>query len=104
MDAPENEINLSISTSASPPPLNDSDVVTVDFDMCSCGGNPHEVLDQKLETDCFRPSDVSSVSLPSRDKPPCTPVLSNRDSDAEARAGVRVCVEVDDGCWLRYWS
>jgi hypothetical protein len=102
MDTPEDEVNLSISASACPPPFDNSDVVPIDLDVSSGNGSLYDVSDQKLETNCLGPSDVPSFTFSSWDKLPCSPMLSNRDSDAETRAGVRICSQVDEGCWLWY--
>jgi len=104
VDAPEDLVNLFVSASTCPPSLNDANVVVVDLDMGSGCGDLYDVSDQKFETDCLCPSDVSSLAFPTWDKLPCSPILSNRNSDAPTRAGVRVCTDVDEGPRLWYWS
>jgi hypothetical protein len=103
VDALEEKINLSIPASARPPTLDNSDVVAIDSVVSSLWGNLGDVLDQELEANGFHPSNVPSFAFPPRYKPPCPPVFSNRDSDAETRAGIRVCMEVNDGCGLWNW-
>ena len=101
---PEDKVGLPVSTASIPPPLNDNHVVAIELDVCSCCCVVlQNVLNQEFKANRFCPANVPSISFLSWDKLSHSPAFSNCDSNANTRAGVRVCVDVDDGCGFGDW-
>jgi hypothetical protein len=88
VDATKNLVCGSIFASKVPPSFDDSLVIAVDLKVSANKSRPRDRFDEKLETDSFRPSDVScSVqSLPSRDESPGSPSVLDGDGNPETRA------------------
>jgi hypothetical protein len=51
---------------------------------------------EKFHTDSFGPTDVSSLSLPARDKSPRTPPVPENNADASSWAGIRESLDILD--------
>ena len=81
MNSPEDVVGLEVSALSSPPPLDDTIVVAVDFD-------PREVtrfenrLDKEFHGDGFGPANVSSIEVPTGEKSPGSPPVANDNAQA----------------------
>ena len=93
----EDLVDRCILTSAIPPTLNHSLVVSIDDEMPSQGASVDKVADQTLEANSFGPANVLMVmqSFPSQDELPGSPVAMDNDADANTRAHIRICVDIE---------
>lgn len=99
MDSAEDGVCLLVFASAFPPAFDDTSIVTIELEVVSRGSCRKDGLDQKLESNSFRPSDVTPIRFPPWDKPPRSPPATDRDSNAAARAGIQVGFDVDELVW-----
>jgi hypothetical protein len=89
MDAPDYSIDCFVFANSSPPPFNDTGVITIEDDMIASDRESSNGVDQHF--DGFRPGNVSfsiSCSLPAWYQSPGTPLITNDYTDTYSRAGV----------------
>jgi len=56
-------------------------------------------VDEKLETDHFHPSDVTSFSFPAGEEAPSSPAVTNGDCNSDTRAHIRESLGVNKLLW-----
>ena len=87
-DSLEDTIDSLVSASTSVPATDDSGIVTVDAQVRVRHRLAKKSADEELEADGLEPPDVATISLPSREDPPCSPPPRNDDRHPNARACV----------------
>ena len=90
MDALEHIVNEFVPVSAHFPAFDDAGVVAIDSDMLGAVNAAREGAKQELESHCFCPCNVSLAieHLPTWEELPGSPLLSNDDSNTDARASI----------------
>ena len=96
VDSSGNNVCWAVFALAFPPPFNNSSVVTMCFEVGCLQVQCKEGMCKEFEPDRFSPSDVSAVCFPSGKKMPCSPLVPDGDSNADARASIRVCLSVNE--------
>ena len=86
VDTAEDLIGGPIFASKIPPGLNHSFVITVDLNVSANAPKPWDGFDEQLKTDGFCPTNIplSVESLPSWDKTPGSPAITDGDGNPEA--------------------
>ena len=84
VDAAEDFVSFPISASPFPPALDDSAVVSKDSEELARLAGCAESASEKLEANCFSPSDVSPIRFPAWDETPGAPLATNNNADANA--------------------
>ena len=101
MDSAKNSICLLIPALTFPPAFDNALVVTIQLEVISWCAHGKECLRQELKPNGFHPSNVTSIRLLSWEELPCSPPVTNGDSNADTRAGIGVSLGIDDlmGLW-----
>ena len=87
---PEDSIDSSVAMPADTPPLNDAGVVTIDLDMLFLVEDSVDSTDKELKTEGLCPTDVplSIGALPTWEKSPGMPSLSDDNANSNTRTGI----------------
>jgi hypothetical protein len=101
MDSPEDDICLSVATSAFPPSFHDAPVIPEEPEVLARLTSHEDSMDEELEANCFGPPNVSSFSVPTLEEPPSSLTACDNNSDANPRAGIWESPTVLDDTWTR---
>ena len=99
MESVEDCVCLLVFVLAFPLAFNDTSIVAIELEVVSRGSCCKGSLDQKLKSNSFCPSNVTPIRFPPWDELPYSPPVTNHNSNATARAGVRVGFNVDELVW-----
>lgn len=88
MDMLEDLICGSVPAPAFPPAFDDASVVSKDFDVRASGRGRDKREDEKPETNCFSPTNVSAVLFPPWQESPGPPPASDCDPNTNFRASI----------------
>lgn len=86
VDPTEYSVDRFVPAPVVPPSFNDSFVVPIYLNVSASTNKPCDGSDEKLEANCFGPSNVTSTieCLPARDKTPRSPFVIDDDGNADA--------------------
>ena len=84
MDTSEDFVGLPVSASPFPPPFDNSAVVTEEVEELAGLAGCAESVSEKLEANCFCPSDISTVCFPAWDETPGTPLATDNNANTNA--------------------
>ena len=90
MNSSKHFVSGFVAATSFPPPLNDTSVVSKDFDVVLMwlAYKAAKRYGEELEADCFGPANVAAFCFPTGEEAPSSPFVANDDANAHTGAGV----------------